>query len=227
MSYPNRLPYDSWDGHIGQVRVKWSKAGPQRVIQFAADNGVSVQTAKALCEHLSHATAHRLGNDNAVIQYSKPISSSITTCLINVYRSAPHTESINSVTGVVSQDDLHIGVDTTGGGGGKNKTHIYIGGVGAGSTAYDNIWVRGENVMRRTKSGYVVEQSLSYGGVGLASGTAASGAAALGGPSNAPGPSNTAQAAGYSEWQWDARRNKYIHYNHTTQKWETEDGVAI
>lgn len=36
MSYPNRLSSDTWDGNIGQIRVRWSKAGSQRLIEFVS-----------------------------------------------------------------------------------------------------------------------------------------------------------------------------------------------
>jgi hypothetical protein len=218
MSYTNILSSGSWDGRVGSIRIRWSNSGAQRLLEFARDNRVSAETVKALCEHFGYATAYRLGNDQAVLSYVNPRSRHVTTFLINNNRRGPpHKDSVNSANGQVSADDLHVRVNTNGGGGGTYKVHIYIDGVGQGTTAYDNVHVRAESVMKRTKSGYVIDTRQSYGSVSLA-GT--SGAATSGG-SNAASSSNSAgQYTGYSEWQWDAGRGKYIRYNYTTQQWE-------
>lgn len=108
----------------------------------------------------------------------------------------------------MSPDDLHIGVDTSSGGGGKNKVHIYLDGVGQGPSGFDNVYVKGENVMKRTKSGHVVDPRTSWGGVGLSRQVGTS----------AQGDVNPM----YSEWEWNEDWNCYMRYNYTTEQWESQ-----
>ncbi|KAG5743979.1 hypothetical protein H9Q70_013306 [Fusarium xylarioides] len=191
-SYSNSLSPNSWDGTVGSVRIRWSPDAPNRILEHAGNIGAHVSTIKAMSEHFAYATAQRIGSDQIVIQGS------------------PHRESLNSATGEVSQDDIHISANATGGGAGQNKVHIYLYGVGQGSTAYDNVRVRGETVLKRIKKkGYSLDQANSYGSVSLASGSVATSSGGSG-----------SQSASYFDWTLDAASNKYKRYNYARKAWE-------
>ncbi|KAG9500770.1 hypothetical protein J7337_006450 [Fusarium musae] len=194
-SYSNSLSPSSWDGSIGSIRIRWSSDAPSRIEEHVGNTGVPVSTIKAMSEHFAHATAQRIGSDQIVIHGS------------------PHRESLNSATGEISQDDLHISATATGGGAGQNKVHIYLSGVGQGPTAYNNVRVRGETVLKRNKKkGYTLDQANSYGSVSLASGSVAT-------TTNTSGGSGT-QSAPYSDWTLDAASNRYKRYNYARKAWE-------
>lgn len=130
---------------------------------------------------------------------------------------------MNSATGELSRDDLHISVRATGGGVGQNNVHIYLDGIGSGSGAYDNVYVKAETVLKRNKKkgGYVMDRSLSYGGMGLATGPAA---ITSGGSQVESGSSG--QGAAYSEWELDTESNRHRRFNYASQRWEWTAGQS-
>ncbi|KAH7228484.1 uncharacterized protein BKA55DRAFT_583782 [Fusarium redolens] len=62
------LPAETYDGHVGSIRIRWSNSAMQRLHDEANDSGVPVMTMKALCEHLAYSSAYRLQNDQALIR---------------------------------------------------------------------------------------------------------------------------------------------------------------
>nr|RBQ87699.1 hypothetical protein FVER53263_20383 [Fusarium verticillioides] len=107
-SYYNSLSATAYDGTVGNIRLRWSAAGKDRVYALSQETGAPVETIKALTEHVVYASAHRLQNQQAVI------------------RSPPHDFSVDSKTGAQYVDGLHISCELSGGTGGRSVTHIRV-----------------------------------------------------------------------------------------------------
>ena len=105
---------------------------------------------------------------------------------------SPHEISVNSATGQTSQDSEHLTAELRGGGQGTRKVHVYLEGRGTGATAYDNMWVSGDSVMKRTNAGYVLDKKLSTGTYAMAG---PSGAATTTAPATAAASTSASSAS--------------------------------
>lgn len=139
-----------------------------------------------------------------------------------LYRSVPHDYSVDSKTGAQHPDGLHVSAGLSGGTGGRSDAHIYLGGLGSGVTAYDNMYIEGESVMRKAKGGKVLDTSLSVGNYTVTGLQNYSTTASMTTATAYAGSSSSGAAGGstFGEWVWDQNYGKYRHLNNTTRQWE-------
>ena len=57
----------SYDGYIGNIRIRWTKPARYRLTKVFGESGGLLKTMKAIVENFVHATTARVGNTQAVI----------------------------------------------------------------------------------------------------------------------------------------------------------------
>ncbi|KAL4914832.1 hypothetical protein BDW62DRAFT_204196 [Aspergillus aurantiobrunneus] len=69
MSFPNRLPADSYEGTIDGISVQWRSNAIENLPDNADTFMVDAAALKGATEHLAHASAKRLGKETVRIMY--------------------------------------------------------------------------------------------------------------------------------------------------------------
>ncbi|KAK2798276.1 hypothetical protein FQN50_008881 [Emmonsiellopsis sp. PD_5] len=125
MAYPNRLAEHSYEGHIDGIHVEWADNAKTRLDEKAKDLRGNPTTAKAATEHLAHSCAKRLGKDR-----------------IRILGTFHNTTTF---LGQTRPDDYHVSIVVKPG---QWKVHIYVDGLADGPTAFDNLTIKGESIMK-------------------------------------------------------------------------------
>ncbi|KAK2758827.1 hypothetical protein FQN54_003519 [Arachnomyces sp. PD_36] len=131
MAYPNCLAADCYEGTINGIQVEWHGNAKMRLEAHAAAKSGDPQTLKAATEHFSYESAVRLGRTSMTIM------------------GAMHSTTTNILTGVPVADEVHISVTFKPG---NMKVHVYLDNVTEGPTAFDDVTVKGESVVKRNQT---------------------------------------------------------------------------
>lgn len=79
MSYPNRLPPNSFNGYVNEVRIRWTPFSSANLPEVAGSTeGVARDNLKALCENFLYDLAHRLQKTDARLMHVNPLSLSLS-----------------------------------------------------------------------------------------------------------------------------------------------------
>ncbi|KAM5445515.1 hypothetical protein MaudCBS49596_007421 [Microsporum audouinii] len=105
MSFPNRLPANSYEGTIDGIEIRWGPSAITRLSDNASLFPAGLETMKGVTEDLGYACAKRLGKNRVKIL------------------GAFHDHTTNSATGERCPDGRHC---TYGMSPGQIRVHVYV-----------------------------------------------------------------------------------------------------